>query len=300
MSTSNRAAKLTKTHKVLKTHYDPILPAERPLLEHLLYACCLEGAKYTAADEAFAKLQEAYFDWNEVRVTTIAELGEIMSCLPEPAPAASKLKRTLQSVFETYYSFELEALKKENIGQAVKKIQKLDGVSPFAVAYMTQHGLGGHAIPVSQGVLEAFQIVGVISEAEARQHRVPGVERAIPKSKGVEFASLLHQLGADYAAARFSSRVRGILLEIDPEAKKRFPKRASRKKAHTDKEPAAQTTKKRGTKKSSAKPSSPSTISQKRKKTATSKTPRTGSGKKRSGSTKKKSTTKRLSKKKPR
>ncbi len=223
MSTSNRAAKLTKTHKVLRKHYDPIAPAERPLLEHLLYACCLEGAKCSEADEAFARLQQAYFDWNEVRVTTIAELAEVMSCLPQPSPAASKLKKTLQAVFETYYSFELEALKKENIGQAVKKLQKLDGVTPFAIAYMTQLGLGGHAIAVSQGALQALQIVGIISEAEVRQRRVPGMERAIPKSKGIEFSSLLHQLGADYAAARFSSRVRGILLEIDPAAKQRFP-----------------------------------------------------------------------------
>ena len=44
-------------------------------LEHLLYGCLLETARYDAADEAFAKLKELYFDWNEIRVTTVTEVG---------------------------------------------------------------------------------------------------------------------------------------------------------------------------------------------------------------------------------
>ena len=116
MATTNRAALLTKTHKVLKKHYEPVSPpADRTLLEHILYACCLEGASYQAADDAFARLQESYFDWNEVRVTTVAELAEVMSPLPDATNAAQRLKGSLQTVFEAYYSFEIDDLKKQNI-----------------------------------------------------------------------------------------------------------------------------------------------------------------------------------------
>jgi hypothetical protein len=51
------------------------------------------------------------------------------------------------------------------------------------------------------------------------------MERAVSKSKGVEFGSLVHQLGADYLANPFSPQVRDILLAIDPAAAKRFPVR---------------------------------------------------------------------------
>ena len=54
MSIPNRASKITKAHKVLKKHYKPYVLADRPVLEHLLYACCLESAMHEAADEAFA------------------------------------------------------------------------------------------------------------------------------------------------------------------------------------------------------------------------------------------------------
>jgi endonuclease III len=231
MSTSNRAAKLTKTHKVLKKHYKPSPVAERPVLEHLLYACCLEFAPFEVADEAFARMQQTYFDWNEVRVTTVSELAEVMAPMTRAAEAASRLKRTLQSVFESCYSFDLEALRKENIGKAVKQLERLDGISPFALAFVTQNALGGHAIPVSDDALEALRVMGIVSDGEAQQRRVPGLERAIPKNRGVEFGSLLHQLGTDYGAAPFSLRLRAVMLEIAPDAKDRFPKRGSKRKS---------------------------------------------------------------------
>src|SRR3990172_13275194 len=123
MTTSNRAARIAKLFKVLKKHYQPVPPqGDRLLLEHLLYACCLENGSCEQADEAFAKLQQAYFDWNEIRVTTVSELAETMAALPDAAAAAARLKRCLQALFETYYSFDIESLKKQNIGKAIKEL----------------------------------------------------------------------------------------------------------------------------------------------------------------------------------
>jgi endonuclease-3 len=235
MSASNRQALITKIHKVLKKHFEPVSPpADRPVLEHLLYACCLENAKFDHVDEVFAKLEQNYFDWNEVRVTTVAELAEVMALLPDAADAARRLKRALQSVFEGHYSFDLEFLKKQNLGKAIEHVEKFNGVSPFAVAYLTQHAFSGHSIPLSAAVYELLQLLGVITEAEAAKQRVPGLERAIPKNKGVEFGSLLHQLGVDYAATPHSPRVRTILLEITPDAKERLPRRTTKKDAEPE------------------------------------------------------------------
>ena len=77
MASVSRTAQFAKVFKVLKKHYKPVAPdAHRPVLEHVLYACLLEDAHYPAADEAFAAVVETYFDWNEVRVTSIPELAE--------------------------------------------------------------------------------------------------------------------------------------------------------------------------------------------------------------------------------
>ena len=89
MAAVSRTAQFAKVFKVLKKHYKPVTSnPDRPVLEHLLLACCLEDAHYEAADEAFAALVETFFDWNETRVSSIAELVEVMSGLPDPRAAA--------------------------------------------------------------------------------------------------------------------------------------------------------------------------------------------------------------------
>lgn len=288
MNVPNRAALITKTFKVLKKHYNPVHPqSDRSVLEHMLYACCVENSQYQDADDVFAKLLESYFDWNEIRVTTTRELASAMSGLQDSSDSAKRLKATLQSVFETHYTFDLDFYRKQNLGKAVKELERLKGVTSYSVGYLTQNALSGHAIPVNEGGLQALYVLGVVTEAEAKKGRTPGLERAIPKSKGVEFASLLHQLGVDFKKSPYSTTVRAILLEISPDAKDRLPKRQT-KKAKTPEAPPAKAAKK------SAAPAKASS-------TGAAKGKKTPAAKKETASPKKKSpTSKALKKKKPR
>jgi hypothetical protein len=229
MTTPNRAAILTRLHKVLRKHYKPYAPpSDRSVLEHLLYACCLENARSDAADEALAKLKELYFDWNEIRVTTVSELAEVLSGLPDATAAGQRIKRALQSVFETGYQFDLEALRKQNLGKAEKELERIQGTTPFVRSYVAQNALAGHSIPVNQGAMEVLYAVGVLTDSEIEKGQVPGLERAIPKNKGIEFGSLLQQIGADYLASPGSSKLKAILAEVDSEFKERVSKRAAR------------------------------------------------------------------------
>ena len=230
MTTTNRTALLNKIHKVLKKHYKPAGNRhDQPVLDSLLLAACLENSRPATAEAVLEKLKTSFFDWNEVRVSTVKELAEIMHDLADPETAAAHIKGILQSVFESEYSFDLESLKKKNLGDAVKRLQKLDGATPFVVAYTVQTAIGGHSIPVDRGTLGALFVLGVINESETTNGSVPGMERAIPKSKGQEFGSLLHQLGADFTANPFSQPLRDFLLTISPDAKDRFPKRVVKK-----------------------------------------------------------------------
>jgi hypothetical protein len=230
MATPNRSAQFTKLQKVLKKHYDPVLPlADRSVLEHLLFAICLENSHYDKAEEVFARLQ-LYDDWNEIRVTSATELGEVMGGLGDAVGAAARVKGVLQGVYEQglfdqKYNFDIEHLRKQNIGKATKELEKLSSVTPFALAYVTQAALGGHAIPLDSGALDALLVLDIITEKDREKQCAPGLERAIPKNKGPEFSSLLHQLGADFFHTPHSPRVRSLLLEINPGAKDRLPKR---------------------------------------------------------------------------
>jgi endonuclease-3 len=230
MAAPSRTAQFTRLHKILKKYYHPIAPdPDRSVLEHLVFATLLENAHYAAAEEALAALVHTFFDWNEIRVSSVRELSEVMAGLPEPSSAAHHVKRILQSTFEATYSFDLEDLRKLNLGPAVQRLEKTDGTTRFAVAYVVQAALGGHSIPLDSGTLQVLRLVGLVQESDAAAGVVPGLERAIPKNIGVEFGSLLHQLGADFVTSPFTPSVHAILLEINPEVKDRLPRRRDAK-----------------------------------------------------------------------
>ncbi|HTQ39165.1 MAG TPA: hypothetical protein VMJ32_09050 [Pirellulales bacterium] len=230
MSGTNRSTLIAKLYKVLKQRYKPVLHnGDRRLLELMLFACCLENAAHDKAEKTYEHLRTSFFDWNEVRVSTVKELSEAMRDLPDPILAASNLKSVLQTVFEATYSFDLENVKKQNIGVGIKRLAKMEGASPFVVAYVTQQALGGHSIPLDRGALEVLYIIGLATEAERQSSSVAGLERAIPKNKGAEFASLLHQLAAEYVANPFAPAMKTLLLSINSDAKDRYPKRGQKK-----------------------------------------------------------------------
>ena len=250
MSAKNRADLINKLLKVAKKEYDFIKPpSNRTVFENMLYGCCLENSTFEAADEAFAKLQENFCDWNEVRVTTLDELAESGKNLGNPMECATSIKQTLYGVFEKYFTYDLDFLKKENLGKAVTTFEAMKGVTPFVISYVSQNGLGGHSIALDRSTMSLFYVLGIISEAEAQKGRVPGLERTISKAKGPEFFVLIHQLAVDFANTPFSTKVREKLLLINPDAKERFPKRASKKKP----EPAKPEKKKAAVKKAEPK-----------------------------------------------
>lgn len=318
MSSSNRATLLNKLHKALKKRYSPVLPrGEQPVFDTLLLACCLENTRRQAAEEALQRLRAEYFDWNEVRVTTIKELSEVLGKVADPAKAATQLKGVLQGTFESEYCFELDTIKKKNLGEAIKRLQKLEAATPFVVAYATQVALGGHAIPIDAGALRVLHVLGIISDAEFAAAEVPGLERAIPKNKGIEFGALLHELSAEFVENPFSAPLREYLLEFAPDGKDRLPKRGTKKpaaepvapppapapvaadsksgkKATAAAPPAASKAK---ADKSKGKPKEPAAVA---KKSAESTKPTPPASKKKAAAAPKKSGSKTLAKRKPR
>ena len=331
MATTDRSTLINKLFKAAKKKYEFIPPlSNRSVLEHSLYACCLENGTYEAADEAFAKLEQQYFDWNEVRVTTTEELAETVKCLHRPMAGAISVRKLLHGVFETFYSFELDYLRKENLRKTVKQYEEMKSVTPFVVSYTAQVALGGHSIPLDNATLLLMHVCGIISESEAAKGKVPGLERTIAKNKGIEFISIVHQLAADFYKSPFNKDLRAFILKIAPDAKDRFPKRGGKKieavvEPPKKKEKPAEVEKpadKKGAKKAAAKtPVKKKAAATKKaaekkttkkappkKKAAAKKTTKKAPPKKKaakkpakaSKKTSKKSPTKRLSKKKPR
>ncbi|GAB6165097.1 hypothetical protein JCM19992_10970 [Thermostilla marina] len=231
MGASNRSQQFVRLFKALKKAYKPFVPDEdMPLLDSLLFAACLEDTPYTKARKVYDRIRGEFFDWNEVRVSSIRDLVEVMTELPDPAAAAARVKQTLQHVFESRFSFDLEGLRREKLKAVVAELEKIDGCDQFMISCVIQWQLQGHSIPLDRGALTVLNLLGLAREEDIQAGTVPGLERAISKKDGREFGSLLHELGAAYIANPFSTNVRKFIVGLRPEAAELLPTRRSAKR----------------------------------------------------------------------
>ena len=191
-TTINKQRLLTHLFTALKKAYDPEEPASRPVLEQFLYALCRENATREQADEAFRILRKQFFDWNEVRVSSVRELEESLASLPEPEVRAQRIISFLQEVFETTFSFDLEPLHKKGIKQAAKQLARYQAANDYAVLWVLQQSLGGHAVPLDAPTLRVLRRLGIIEEDLDNLEAIrASLEHQIPKSKAALLGDLI-------------------------------------------------------------------------------------------------------------
>ena len=199
-SSSHKQQVFAQLQAALKTLYPSDEAAsKRPVLEEILYAICRESVTTSIADKVFNRFRKGYYDWNEVRVSTMQEVSEYLHGLPNPGSRAKRIVGLLQEVFEEGYSFDLNEIAKKGLKQAAKQLARYKaGVNDFAVAWVTQRSFGGHAIPIDAPALRVLQRLGVIeSDVEDVETIRSGIEHHIPKAKGIEFTEGLSQFAHD-------------------------------------------------------------------------------------------------------
>jgi len=221
MAATNRSDKLKLLVKALQKRYKHFpKPAERNLLECLMFAACLENATFDAAESAYSVLEHHYIDWNELRVSTPQEIADTLPMLPHPLEAGERIKKTLQGVFETTYMFDLEDYRKKTIGQTVEYLDSIPSCTPFMIHYLVQIGLGGHQIPIDEAALRILRRLDLTKVNNGREG-VSCLERVITKSKSIEFTSLLHLFGVEFFDRQDDQELLALLQSIDKNAAER-------------------------------------------------------------------------------
>jgi endonuclease-3 len=198
MATQSKAQLLNEIHALLKKRYKPKPDrgnGRLTVLESVVYGICHEGTTREQANQALSRFKDGFFDWNEVRVSTVEEIQGALAGLPEPEGRAQKIRRFLRQLFERTYGFTLETLTKKSLKDAIKSIQEYEALeSDYVLATVIQQALGGHAIPVDEPAHRALGRLG-IAEPDADNATLRSLlERAIPKNRGSEFLDLIEEL----------------------------------------------------------------------------------------------------------
>jgi len=216
-TTVNKQKILDHIYTALKKRYEVPEPVSRTVMEHLLYAVVREGTTPDKADKAFQHLKERFVDWNEVRVSTVQELCDAMGPLPDSATRAQRLIGILQEWFELTYSFDMEEVAKKGLKEGAKKVSRLNDSNDFSVAWVMQHGLGGHAIPLDEPSLRVLRRLGVLDgESETLESLRGTIEHFVPKAKGPAIVELLSQHADDLCTEKNPKCPKCPLLEDCP------------------------------------------------------------------------------------
>ena len=193
-TTSTKQAFLEKAIAGLKkAHAVTESDDHRTVLEHLLYAVCREGVTTPEADAAFDRLRKHFFDWNEVRVSTVHEVEETLGKLPDAGEKARALVGVLQQIFEQTFTFDLQDLDKKGLKKAATQLSRFKGVNDYALAWVIQKALGGHAVPLDQPSMRVLGRLGVLDPTDNPEDVRGSVEHMVPKAKGTAFVELVSQ-----------------------------------------------------------------------------------------------------------
>ena len=134
--------------KVEKVVYDE--PADA-----LVYAIISENLSEAAAQSAKRRFADYFVDLNDLRVSRPKEIIEVFGeSTPVTKAIASTLTKVLKVIFDEYNKVSMEALKKMGKRPARQTLEKMEGVSRFVVDYCMLTSLHGHAIPLTQTMIE--------------------------------------------------------------------------------------------------------------------------------------------------
>jgi len=209
--------KIQKLYRTLSRKYPKVQKVTyNNVIDAIVYAIISAEMSEKDADSIIKKFTDYFVDWNDLRVSRTEEIVEVMGKEGSVAAGiASTLTTVLSSIFNQFHQISLEALKKIGKRPARQALEKIEGISPFVVDYCMLTALGGHAIPLTENMIEYLKSNELVDPDADRQQIEGFLAKQISAKNGYEFYALVRQESES------------------TKAKKKTKARATRKKSKT-------------------------------------------------------------------
>jgi endonuclease III len=184
-----------KLYRSLKRKYPTVQKViyDEPV-DALVYAAISAQTSEAEAQSAIKRLTDHFVDWNELRISRIEEITEVIG--PEVSAArdiASALTAALRAVFGKYNMVSLKALSKMSKRPARVILEKIEGVNRFVVDFCMLTSLHGHAVPLTKKMIEFLRNNELVHEGANEQEIEGFLARQISAEHAYEFYSLLRR-----------------------------------------------------------------------------------------------------------
>ena len=185
--------KIQTLYRTLSRRRPKVQPAPYDeVVDSIIYAILSAELSEKSAETAMSRFIEHFIDWNDLRVSRVEEIVEVLGKdTPATKEIASTITKVLRAIFDDYHKVNLEMLKKIGKRPARQALEKIDGLSRFAVDYCMLVSLRGHAIPLTHKMLDYLRNNELV-DPEADEQQIAGfLTKQIPAKSGYNFYMLL-------------------------------------------------------------------------------------------------------------
>lgn len=190
--------KLTRVVRNLEDKYGPhIYPEETNQLESLVFSILAANNPVTNARKALKDFREEFVDWNEVRVSTVRQLEDVLEAARiEPAGRhAELLKEFLEKTFHEVSRMNLDTLRTDGPEKARKTVAKLDVLEPHEQQYLLVGAGVEEAPPLGPVTERILARVGVFHPDEPAVRRRKLLESLVTGPDAIRFHHLMLEHG---------------------------------------------------------------------------------------------------------
>lgn len=189
------AKKIQTLYRSLKHKHPKVQePVHDEVVDSIIYALISAELNEKAAETAMTRFADHFVDWNDLRVSRVEEIVDVLGKdTPATKDIALAIVKVLRAIFDVYHKVNLEALKKVGKRPARQALENIDGLSRYAVDYCMLVALKGHAIPLTNKMLDYLRNRELVDpDADAQQ--IEGfLVKQIPAKNGYHFFALLRQ-----------------------------------------------------------------------------------------------------------
>ena len=121
--------------------------------------------------QAFRKLKSAFVDWNEVRISTVSEIHEVVSSIPDSLELAIFIKDLLEYLHRDRQTLSLEFLTEMNLSEIRKYLRGIKGVEPTTISLVLRLRKEHPVLPVSAPMERTFLRLGLLRPGDSRDQK---------------------------------------------------------------------------------------------------------------------------------
>jgi len=179
-------------------------------VDSLVYAVLYEHLK-TEDVNAFVTLMRSHFvDWNDLRVSRLEEIVDVLSQSPLPVDQKKKVSQQLvtclNSVFTKYDRISFEDIEELGKRQAYQELETLSAFTPFVINFLMLNFKGSHSLPLNSMMIDYAKKEGLVHPDSTYQEVSSFLERQVPVDDIYNFYLILRQMAESPELAQIEKK----------------------------------------------------------------------------------------------